>query len=100
MATHELKTDPLVFDASHRGIRHYEIRLNDRNYQVGDVLILKETQHSGEEMRQGLPLVYTGRILTREVTHILAGTDADYGLDDDWVILSLAETRLNPKEAV
>lgn len=39
---HELKTDPEFFDAILDGRKTFEVRLNDRGYQVGDVLILKE----------------------------------------------------------
>jgi hypothetical protein len=55
------------------------------NYQVGDLLVLKETQHTGEEMRQGAPLQYTGRQVTRRITHIQTG----YGLLPGWAILSV-----------
>lgn len=83
--SHELKTDPDVFNASWLGKRNYEIRYNDRDYQVGDTLILRETRFSGVEMQNGRPLIYTGREMDRIVTHILEG----YGLDDGWVILSV-----------
>lgn len=81
---HELKKDPAVFDASWTGLKTFEIRLNDRNYQIGDILILKETKFTGEEMKKGEPLIYTGRQLTKRVNYILSG----YGLSDGWVIMS------------
>lgn len=83
--THELKTDPEVFEASFSGKRDYEIRYNDRDFKVGDWLILKETKYSGEEMKAGSPLIYTGRSMERKVCHILSG----YGLSDGWVILAV-----------
>lgn len=83
--THELKTDPEVFQASFWGKRDYEIRYNDRDYQVGDTLILRETEFSGEEMKQGKPLRYTGLKMTRTICHVLTG----YGLQDGWVILAV-----------
>lgn len=82
---HELKDDPFTFNATASGLKSYEIRFNDRNYRVGDYLILKETKFSGEEMRNGKPLEYTGRQVTRVITHILTG----YGLKERWVILSV-----------
>lgn len=88
MTTHELKTDPVAFDAVANGAKTHEIRYNDRDYAVGDVLILRRTRDSGWAMKNtGAPLVYTGEELRRCVTHVLEGC---YGLQEGWVILSLA----------
>lgn len=84
--THELKTDPAVFAAVLVGQKTHEIRFNDRGFAVGDTLLLRETTWTGEAMRAGAPLVYTGRTDTRTVSHILTG----YGLADGWCILSFA----------
>lgn len=81
---HVLKTDPLVFDANYRGIRHAEIRLNDRDFQTGDFLFLRETSLSGIMLQMGADLVYTGRHMLVEITHVQVG----YGLQSGWVILS------------
>jgi hypothetical protein len=81
---HILKTDPEVFQAALSGAKTFEIRLNDRGYAVGDVLGLRETKHTGAEMRAGAPLVYTGRECQRFVSHVLTG----YGLADGWCCLS------------
>ena len=85
MNMHELKTDPDVFSASWRGNKPWEIRLNDRGFVVGDVLILRETVYSGEEMRKGMPLLYTGRQVTRRIIYICSG----YGLAENWVVMSV-----------
>lgn len=63
--THELKTEPQYFEASLRGDKPYEIRRNDRGFEVGDYLRLREFDRSTE--------VYSGRELTVVVTHILSG---------------------------
>ncbi|WP_445656861.1 DUF3850 domain-containing protein [Achromobacter sp. NCFB-sbj8-Ac1-l] len=81
---HILKTDPEAFQAVLSGAKTFEIRLNDRGYAVGDVLGLRETKHTGAEMRAGAPLVYTGRECQRFVSHVLTG----YGLADGWCCLS------------
>jgi hypothetical protein len=39
---HELKTWPVAFWDAASGAKNFEVRINDRNYQVGDILILKE----------------------------------------------------------
>ena len=86
---HTLKTDREVFQAVRDGRKTFEIRLNDRAFRVGDTLILHETVHTGEEMRAGAPLQYTGCELKKTVSHVLSG----YGLMDGWVCLSFAAQR-------
>jgi hypothetical protein len=86
MNTHELKTDPRAFAASLAGDKTYEIRLDDRSFSPGDMLVLRETKYSGVEMAaHGMPLSYTGRVLSRIVTHKLHG----YGLQEGWVVLGV-----------
>lgn len=86
MAEHTMKTDPEVFEAVWTGAKTFEIRLNDRGFQVGDTLRLRETKFTGLQMHMGQPLEYTGRELTKTVSHVLSG----YGLADSWVCLSFA----------
>lgn len=83
---HILKTDPAVFHAVIEGTKTYEIRFNDRGFAVGDVLQLLETTSTGAEIAAGAALVYTGREVTKTVSHVLGG----YGLAEGWVILSFA----------
>ena len=87
---HELKTDSVVFQSVLDGAKTYEIRFNDRKYAVGDILVLRETQFSGEEMKNGNPLIYTQRTIIKTVSHVLCGPM--YGLSDGWAILSFAES--------
>lgn len=92
---HELKTDPGVFQAAWDGLKTFEIRLNDRDFKVGDSLYLLETEHTGEEMRAGAPLVYTGRTLMKVVSHVLTG----YGLAPGWCCLSFESAMRGAVEA-
>lgn len=87
MTTHELKTDAEVFTAVLSGAKTFEIRFNDRGFQVGDTLRLRETVWPGEAIKAGKPLTYTGREVTKTVSHILTG----YGLTDGWCCLSFGE---------
>lgn len=75
---HELKIMPKYFDLVAKREKTFEIRRNDRDYQVGDTLVLKEW-YRGK---------YTGRELTRYVNYIYYG-DGTYGLSEDYVILNL-----------
>ena len=84
---HHLKADPSPFQAMWQGDKQSEVRFNDRGYAVGDMVNLQETVHPAAAMKDGAPLEYTGRAITREITHVQAG----YGLQDGWVVLSLGE---------
>jgi len=85
MRTHILKTDKQVFELSWMGMKPFEIRKDDRNYLVGDILILKETEWDGASMAQGSPLVYTDRQITRRITSKVTG----YGLQPGWCVLGI-----------
>jgi hypothetical protein len=86
---HELKTDPYVFEEVFKDNKTFEIRYNDRNFEVNDILILKETKYTGAEMKSGAELIYTGRELTKRVSHVFKGPF--YGLKENWVILSIKD---------
>ena len=85
MNKHYLKTDPQVFQQSLAGLKPFEIRLNDRDFAVGDTLILRETTTTGFRIQEGALLEYTGNELTREITSIVSG----YGLSDGWVVMGV-----------
>lgn len=85
--THELKTDPLVFDDVVSGNKTFEIRKNDRGFCVGDILKLRKTKYSGAEMVRGAPLEYLDEPFYVVVTHIMYGPI--YGLETNWIIMSI-----------
>ena len=60
---HILKTWPEDFQAVWTGEKTFEVRINDRNYQVGDVLILKEFDPKTQE--------HTGSVLCKKVTYLI-----------------------------
>lgn len=85
MHTHILKTDPKVFGESWQGNKSYEVRKDDRNYQIDDILILKETTSDGELLAMGSPLAYTGRQLTRRII----SKTTKYGMQPGWCVLGV-----------
>ena len=85
--THDLKTDTKVFQDVLDGNKTFEIRFNDRDFQVGDSVLLKETQFTGEQIESGQPLIFTGREIHKRISYLLSG----YGLQDGWVILGIAD---------
>ena len=84
---HVLKADPDAYEAVRLGWKKAEIRFDDRGFEVGDFIELRETLHSGAEMARGAELRFTDRAMRVLITHIQTG----YGLKDGWVILSIAE---------
>lgn len=79
MKHHELKIWPVFFEAVLVGYKKCEFRINDRNFQLGDLLILRE--YSPETQS------FTGRVLRKYVSHILELLDLSPG----YVILSLSD---------
>jgi hypothetical protein len=64
MTKHYLKTWPNYFDAVVDGTKTFEVRINDRDYKVGDVLHL-------QEYNLGRDAPYTGRSIEVIVTYLL-----------------------------
>lgn len=63
MKIHELKTHPQYFRKTLIGCKPFEIRLNDRDFKIGDTVILKEWDEDCGE--------YTGRELSGRIRYIL-----------------------------
>ena len=79
MNHHELKTWPKPFQAMIDGDKTFEFRKNDRDYQAGDWLTLKEWDPAIEK--------YTGRTMRRFVTYILHG--GKFGLPQEFCIMAV-----------
>lgn len=75
--THELKTYPQYFQQTLEGNKSFEIRLNDRGFQVGDIVILREWDN----------IKYSGREIKGRIKYIL--DDKFIGLSKGYVALSL-----------
>ena len=84
---HELKTDSKVYWDVVQGGKNFEIRKNDRDFKVNDILVLRETENTGSEMKSGASLKYTGFKSNVKVKYILQGPI--YGLKDGWVIMAI-----------
>lgn len=84
MQRHELKVWPEYFEAITDGRKTFEIRKNDRGYQSGDVLILREYAPGPDE--------YTGRHCERQVSYMLSGDDPmgfAFGLRSGFVAMAI-----------
>lgn len=74
---HELKIDPQYFYAVVQGVKTFEVRKNDRPFEVGDYVLLKEYFLNG----------YTGNERMTKITYIL--NDAAY-CKEGYVIFGIA----------
>jgi hypothetical protein len=76
---HELKILPQYFNAIVEGVKTFEVRKNDRNYQVGDILYLREYDFLTFPD-------YTGREVYVKVTYILS--DPEY-VKEGYVVMAI-----------
>ncbi len=86
MKTHNLKCWESVFRATVDGSKPYEVRRNDRDYEVGDVLVLWRWDPVASRP--------TGEFTTVAVTALTQGR---WGLPDDMCVMgfSAADARGN-----
>ena len=75
---HEIKIYPQYYKAVVSGEKTFELRKNDRNYQVGDMLKLKEWD--GEK--------FTGHSTMVRVSYVYKGTNK-FGLSEGFCILGI-----------
>lgn len=77
MKLHELKIMPEYYEKVLAGEKRFELRKDDRNFKVGDIIRLCE--HDGRE--------YTGRDSLYDISYKLDG--GKYGLEEGYCILSI-----------
>lgn len=85
---HELKTWPPFFQAIVDGRKTFEVRRNDRGFQAGDRLRLREWDPS--ESMQPVSFRYSGREVHVLVTYVLTGES--FGVKDGFCVMGLALT--------
>lgn len=83
--THELKTWPEYFQAVYDGLKPFELRKDDRPYNVGDVLRLREYEPMTD--------TYTGRVIDVEVTYCLRGFA---GIEAGYVVIGIRRMEYKP----
>lgn len=84
---HDLKTWCEPFSRVRSGAKVHEIRKNDRQYMIGDTLLLREWDHTTS--------AYTGEVERRIVTWISYG--GAWGLPEDLCVMSIAPCSDNPQ---
>lgn len=76
---HELKTWSEYFNEVFMGHKTFDVRKNDRDFKIGDTLILKEWDKENKK--------YTGRKLARKVTYIFEG--GSFGIKKGFVVMGI-----------
>lgn len=71
---HKLKIEPVFFEAVELGWKTFEIRKNDRGFQVYDILVLQEYKNGK----------YTGKEIKKEVTYI-----TNFNQKLDYVVMAI-----------
>lgn len=90
--THALKCYPQYFADLHSGNKTFELRKEDRPFEVGDTLIIQEYD---PESTTGM--CYSGRELTYIISYILRDAPK-FGLKPGFAILGLKIEPPKPKE--
>lgn len=80
MSTHDIKILPHYFEDVLKHIKTFELRKDDQNYQVGDIVNLHE--FDGQN--------YTGQIATIQISYVLRNV-SKYGLQDGYCIFTWKE---------
>lgn len=79
MTVHYLKIKPEYYKDVQCGLKTFELRKNDRNFQVGDILMLIKLDDNGNE---------TDQVTRVKVTYILKDCP-QYGLKEGYAILGI-----------
>ncbi len=92
MKVHELKTWPALYERVAEGKKRWELRRNDRGFEMGDLLWLREFDPgTGEEGDAGS---YTGKDLLARVDFVAGNFDVPEGLPSGFVIMDIQLVRL------
>lgn len=78
--THELKIYPEHYKNVLLGIKKVEVRLNDRNYQENDIILLNEYDPNKRK--------YTGSQITRKIDFLIKDVA---GLAHNYVVLQISK---------
>lgn len=84
MRYHRLKINSRFFKEVYDLKKNFEIRFDDRQFKVGDYLILQEITETPEGSFE-----YTGGEIVATISYILRAEDFPAGLKEEYVILSI-----------
>lgn len=89
MKIHELKTWPQFYQPTEEGKKRFEIREDDRGFEAGDLLLLREYDTTEGK--------YTGREMMVKVDFLMRRW-SEMGLKDGYVIMSISRVKIENLE--
>ncbi|CAK1240828.1 DUF3850 domain-containing protein [Fructobacillus cardui] len=103
MKIHELKLDEKYFDLVRNGTKTFEIRKNDRDYRVGDLLALSRYDSKLKSYRQNtfflkpgvVDSVHEADTIFKRVSYV-----TDFEQKDGYVVLGLSDELVLSSEPV
>lgn len=84
---HTLKCYPAFFVEVKTGSKTFEVRKNDRGFQVGDEILLHEFVPQNYYEDQVIDEYYTGQVCHRKITYVLPG--GQFGIEPGYVVIGL-----------
>lgn len=82
-SVHDLKTDVVPFQAVLKGVKRFEIRKDDRSYQVGDQVLMREVNPLGQ---------MTGSYISARISYVLRGPSAfAYGIQQGYCAFGISD---------
>ena len=88
---HELKTDPPQFQAIRQGWKTYELRLNDRGFEVNNILKLVSFDRQSNR--------YNNQFEVVRVTYITRGSAENLALGTDYVVMAIVKLGIDETNA-
>lgn len=79
---HRLKTVQPYFNDMRNGAKMFDVRKNDRGFNVGDIVVLEEYRDTGGAFTSG----YTGLVIRKKIVYILK---ENYGIKSGYCVLGL-----------
>ena len=90
MKKHELKCEEPHFSNVVSGKKTAELRLNDRDYQVGDTLVLRQYFPAEEPSGHGISFGRSEKYGEEYAVTITLVTEYPNALRENWVMLSIS----------
>lgn len=85
---HNIKLDISFCDLVYKGIKTFEVRRNDRNYQIGDLVWFQPVGLSYQ------PVEHPVKDKIYEITYILNG----WGIQEGFVVFAIKEAKYNDED--
>ena len=94
MTKHALKINEQWFDAVAVGTKNFEVRKNDRDFKVGDTLLIEEWDSTVVDKGEGYesqfgPRGYTGRKAVATITFVLRAEEFPIAIKEGYAVLGI-----------